>query len=314
MAHDLVSVVIPAYNQGQFVQATVLSALAQTYQPVEVIVVDDGSTDDTKQQLAPFLKQIIYVHQKNAGLSAARNTGIRRARGEWIALLDADDLWHRQKLQIQLEAIQGDSDVALIGSPSAKTLPDVLPPAPITCRLTVRDFLLSTRMGPSSVLIRRRAIDSYGMFDETLRSVEDRDMWLRIAAQSQCVLVESPCWWYRRHPAQMSRNAERMFLNYRRVLQNFFATNPGHSDLRRLAMSYLYFDAAVAYSDEGENVKALRCLISSTIFRPAGLGDPRRPPFVRLKLAGHNLLEGIHKAASRVFPVAASEADHSRVA
>src|SRR5690349_9691286 len=102
----LLSVVIPSFNYGRFLRETVESVLAQTYSPVEIIVVDDGSTDDTKERLARFEGRIRYIHKANAGLSAARNTGIKHARGDWIAFLDADDLWHRQKLEVQLRAAE----------------------------------------------------------------------------------------------------------------------------------------------------------------------------------------------------------------
>src|SRR5262245_47307538 len=105
--HDLVSVVIPSYNYGQFVGEAVESALLQTWRGgVEVIVVDDGSRDDTRRRLGPYMDRIRYIYQENRGLSGARNTGIRAARGEWIALLDADDRWHPEKTEIQLEAAE----------------------------------------------------------------------------------------------------------------------------------------------------------------------------------------------------------------
>lgn len=290
-AIDAVSVVIPVFNQAEYIRASVACALEQTSRPLEVIVVDDGSTDDTKRQLEPFLDQVTYVWQENAGLSAARNAGIRRSCGEWIALLDADDLWHRQKLETQLLAVGKRSDVALVGSPPAKFLPDVLPENPRVSNLGVPDFLVSARIGPSSALIRRKAVDCLGLFDESLRSVEDRDMWLRIAARFQCLLVESPCWWYRRHAQQMSRKAQRMFENYRRVLDKFFDENPRYRNFRALAMSYLYFDAAVAHFDEGSRIAALAYLAQSVAHRPVGLGDVNRPLFARLRLARRIMLD-----------------------
>src|SRR5688500_9583140 len=113
MTKALVSVVIPAYNYGHFVTEAVASALNQTHPHVEVIVVDDGSTDGTADILKPFGSRIRYIYQPNRGLSAARNTGIRAARGEWVAFLDADDLWHPSKTETQLSAVVNDSHIAL---------------------------------------------------------------------------------------------------------------------------------------------------------------------------------------------------------
>jgi len=289
MAGELVSVVIPAYNQGPFVRDAVLSALEQTYHPREVIVVDDGSTDDTAVQLAPYAERVRIIRQENSGLSAARNTGIRHSSGEWIALLDADDVWHRQKLEVQLAAVRGREDVALVGSSRASSLTNLADsplPSPKIYELIVRDFVLSSRTGPSGALIRRRCLDAVGFFDESLRSVEDRDMWLRLAARFPCVLVDSPCWWYRIHPMQMNRNGQRMFVNYRRVLSNFFATHPQHRQLYRQAMAYLYFDAVWSHFEEGKRLAALYFLVKSLCYRPLGLGDERiKSHFVRAKLA-----------------------------
>src|SRR5487761_1421423 len=100
----LVTAIIPAYNYGPLVVEAVESACAQTYPRMEVIVVDDGSTDDTQGRLRPYLDRIRYIRQENRGLSAARNTGIQAAQGEWNALLDADDVWHPQKTAVQIDA------------------------------------------------------------------------------------------------------------------------------------------------------------------------------------------------------------------
>jgi glycosyltransferase involved in cell wall biosynthesis len=281
-----VSVVIPSYNYGRFVVEAVESALNQTHPPLEVIVVDDGSTDDTEQRLTKYDGRIRYLRQGNRGLSAARNTGIRTANGEWVALLDADDLWHRQKLEIQMGALEDRDDVGLVGSPRGNDLTLPLSPAAPVTTLTTRDFVLSTRMGPSSALLRKRCFDTVGYFDESLKSIEDRDMWLRMSAKFSCLLVESPCWWYREHTGQMSKNADRMFHNYKRVLANFFRNHPEHASLYREAMSYLYLDAAWPYFAEGRRLKSLICLVRSLLYHPSAFqGQPRSLRLRRLKLA-----------------------------
>jgi len=284
--YPLVSVIIPTFNYGRFVTEAIDSVLSQDYHPLEIIVVDDGSTDNTSERLAIYGTRIRYIRQNNRGLSAARNRGIRHAKGEWVGLLDADDVWHPEKLKIQLGAITGREDVALVGSPAVLSLRRGTLPLPNVRELTVRDFVVSSRMGPSSVLIRRRCFDVVGLFDESLGSVEDRDMWLRIAARFPCVLVDSPCWWYRHHPMQMSRNARRMFVNYNRVLTNFFAACPQHRSLYRIAMSYLYFDAVWAHFEEGKRLTALYCVARSACYRPFGLGDEQiKTRFIRIKMA-----------------------------
>ena len=268
MDSGLVSTVIPTFNYGQYVGDAVKSALAQTYKNMEVIVVDDGSTDDTRQRLQPYMNRIRYVHQANRGLPAARNTGIRHARGQWVALLDADDLWHCQKTEVQLEAAAKIADVALIGSRAAEQLPLQLPRNPTVTHLSVREFLCSTPMGPSSVLIQRHCLESAGLFDEKMRSAEDRDMWLRLAARYPCAQVDSPCWWYRVHEGQMMRRSRVMYENYRAVLDKFFRRYPEHQELEDLAYCHLYLDACMSFGDDGQRWAAAGFLLRSWWRRP----------------------------------------------
>src|SRR5438445_9254645 len=114
MNKDLVSVVIATYNYGRFVTQAVESVLAQTYVNIEIIVVDDGSDDDTREQLAPYGDRIRYIYQENQSVAAARNTGIRAATGDLIAFLDADDVWHPHKLELQMHYLADHPAVALV--------------------------------------------------------------------------------------------------------------------------------------------------------------------------------------------------------
>ena len=304
MSRTLVSVVIPSFNYGRFVGDAVESALGQTYPDLEVIVVDDGSTDDTQRVLKRFGSRIRYVYQNNRGLSAARNTGVRLANGEWIALLDADDVWHPRKTEVQLAAGQSIAGVGLIGSLPADVLPPALDSAPSIRELSVRDFLLSIRTGPSGTLIRRTCFDAVGLFDENLRSIEDRDMWLRIAARFAAVQVASPCWWYRPHQGQMSRRAAPMLENYERVLTKFFSERPEHASLRRLGLSYMYVDASWMFLEEG-NVRRARALMAKSLLAwPWSYGDrqlrrfPRTPIIARL-LMGGRMYERLRRLSER---------------
>ena len=292
MTRTLVSVVIPTFNYARFVGDAVESALGQTYPDLEVIVVDDGSTDDTQRMLKRFGSRIRYVYQNNRGLSAARNTGIRLANGEWIALLDSDDVWHRQKTEVQLAAGQSVVGAGLIGSLPADVLPPTLDSAPAIHLLSVRDFLVSIRTGPSGTLIRRMCFDAVGLFDESLRSIEDRDMWLRIAARFPAVEVVSPCWWYRPHQGQMSRHGARMLENYQRVLTKFFSEHPQHALLRRLGWSFMYVDASWIFLEEG-NVRRARALMARSLLAwPWSFGDRRLRRFPRTPIIARLLVSG----------------------
>lgn len=273
--NQLVSAIIPAFNYGRFICDAVESALGQSYSPLEVIVVDDGSTDDTRQRLERYGSKIRYLYQNNRGLSAARNTGIRAARGQWVAFLDADDVWHRDKTSVQFAAAGQAGEPALIGSCGADALPEKLDPCPSARPLGVEDFLLSLPVGPSGVLVRRDAFDAVGGFDESLRSVEDRDMWLRLSARFSALQVNCPCWWYRSHEGQMNRHAERMEHNYRLVLNRFFARHAEYARLRAVSLSYMYADVAWSHFVEGNRRAALTRLLRSLWLHPAAYRGPQ---------------------------------------
>jgi glycosyltransferase involved in cell wall biosynthesis len=184
-----VSVIIPAYNYARFLPRAIKSVITQTLRDFEVIVVDDGSTDDTAAVARGYLSdpRVRYIYQENRGLSAARNTGISLAKGKYIAFLDADDLWLPEKLEKQLRIFEREAgSVALVycfieyideqGTvlESAKELPVENP--------TLGDLLYANWVlgSGSSVLIKKEAFDRVGLFDEELRSLEDMNMWLRI--------------------------------------------------------------------------------------------------------------------------------------
>ena len=189
MEHKLVSVIIPAYNAAPYVVAAVDSALAQTYAPVEIVVVDDGSTDGTAEVLRPYREAgtITYIYQKNAGLSSARNTGIRAARGDYVALLDSDDLFLPEKLLRQIGYLEvhpacGISYCAIAHfheeEPSHMLNLDYAyySGADVFSALLWKNFI-----NPLSVVLRRSVFDIIGYFDENLKRSEDWDFWIRAA-------------------------------------------------------------------------------------------------------------------------------------
>lgn len=209
-----VSVVIPTFNHERFVSDAIDSALSQTYPNTEVIVVDDGSTDNTRSRLLSYNTRIRYHYQPNAGLSAARNTGISLAHGEFVAFLDSDDMFHPRKIELQMRWLQGDPTITLcatecIGGSKPEWLP-IEDNAICATEISLSDLVVRSRFGSCAVIVRKKCFDRVGVFDTSLRSAEDRDMWIRIASQFRIVRLSAPLWWYRPSPGSMSTNAEKM--------------------------------------------------------------------------------------------------------
>jgi glycosyltransferase involved in cell wall biosynthesis len=193
----LVSVIVTFFNQASFVRETIESVLSQDYSPYEIIVIDDGSTDDTPHVCASFGDQITFVRQSNAGVSAARNAGVRRARGSLLAFLDGDDLWEPGKLSAQVQAAQGHPESGVIVADGVKffgsqILSSTLYYAPIAphfatagnTSLTTRchDVLLHTNLiqTPSQAMVRASVFSHVGPWVRVRG--EDHDFWLRVAA------------------------------------------------------------------------------------------------------------------------------------
>jgi glycosyltransferase involved in cell wall biosynthesis len=285
-----VSVVIPTYNYAHTVGEAVASALAQTRPPLEVIVVDDGSTDDTPARLAAFGDAIRVVRQANAGLSAARNAGIRAARGEWVALLDSDDAFHPRKLELQADYLAADPSVRLLGtgqfSDPAARWPAVAD-APPGRRVTVDELVVRSRFAPSSVLFRRDVCDAVGYFDPALRSVEDRDFWIRAACRVPVAVLDAPLAFYREQPGSMSRNPDKMEHFERVVIDKAFALPElaGRRLLRRKAVGLALASAAFEQWNVGRRGPAARRMARSFGWWPLPLGRPDvKVPFARLRL------------------------------
>jgi glycosyltransferase involved in cell wall biosynthesis len=179
-----VSIIIPCYKTANLVAETLRSVFAQTYENYEAVIVNDGSPDsaELERALAPWRDRIVYVKTENFGLAGARNNGIRASRGELIALLDSDDLWEPDYLEVQVRKLDEDPSADIV-YPKARFFGDgpevgsFSPPS--TGDVTFTSLLDGTCVVVISVLARRSVFDHVGLFDASLRSCEDFDMWLR---------------------------------------------------------------------------------------------------------------------------------------
>ena len=191
-----ISVVIPSYNRARTLGRALDSVLAQSSPVHEIIVVDDGSSDGTAGLLQREYPQARYFYQRHRGVSAARNHGIRKARGTWIALLDSDDAWLTRKLERQIAALRANPGYRIVHSNeiwlrAGQPLQQKKKHRKGGSRLFERSLELCL-ISPSSVLIERSLLDRQGLFDESLRACEDYDLWLRITRHEPVLFVDEP--------------------------------------------------------------------------------------------------------------------------
>ena len=223
-----VSVIIPTYNSARYVTAAIESVLAQTSQGFEILVIDDGSTDETEQLMRKYQAPVRYLRQANGGVSVARNHGIAESRGHYVAFLDADDTWFPHKLERQLTAMKKHPEMRV--SCTAFTVVDNdLTPIGMQHnqlpKITLDDLLTSGNVvGSICTVIGERALfTASGGFDPSFSQCADWDMWVRLAAQTDFLYLDESLVTYRQHNNNMSRNAPLLEHDSVRVLEKGFA-------------------------------------------------------------------------------------------
>jgi glycosyltransferase involved in cell wall biosynthesis len=244
----LVSVIIPTYNHRAYVLQTLDSVFAQTHTDREIIVVNDGSPDDTAAVLKPLANQgkIRYVEQANSGQATARNRGLNDARGQFVAFLDDDDLWPADKLAWQVQALQDNPDAALVYGRYESFYPDgahylcdnPLPAGDVWERLFHGNIMVS----PGQALIRTEPLRALGGFNPRIWGCDDLDLWFRLSREHPFASVDRLALSYRVHATNASRNLAGMLLNTVRVFEAHLplAPRPQRSRLRRAAIHWSY--------------------------------------------------------------------------
>lgn len=276
-----VAVIIPVYNRPDYLRAALDSVFAQTRLPDEVLVVDDGSTDNTAA-VAQEYPGVTFIRQQNSGASAARNRGIQAATSEWVAFLDSDDAWHPDKLRLQLHALEQHPECDVCTSnwqqlvvPETGSRRD--PPSDLSPGLDIAAGLRgSLRLPPGTVLVRRTRLVELGGFDLSAPPCEDWDLWLRLAAAGcKFVLEPSHLLLIRSHDSNISNQSFRMMKAEVRAWDKNIAPRYGAlaRPLRRRA-ARAHFLGRVALVEREQRRPHLGVMARSLLLSP--LGEWRR--------------------------------------
>ncbi len=262
-----VSVIIPVYDRLQYLKQAISSVLSQTYRDFEIIIVDDGSPLNVRDILEPYGTRVRYFRYENRGQAAARNSGIRQAKGEYIALLDDDDTWLPDRLETQVPVLDKNQALAFICSETL--IMDAaghiighhrkVPGPGRELRDTFDDLYAGNFISTLTVLIRKTHLLAAGGFDEELRSTEDYDLWLRLAKKHPFIYLNRPLAIYRRYKGQHTTDSGLFDLRIRNTIKVLSKSELSH-DIgflrRRIRKARVYHYYAYLYRKEGQYWKA----------------------------------------------------------
>lgn len=276
----MISVVIPTYNHAKYLPRAIASVRAQNFAPLEIIVVNDGSTDETASLVPALSAQgpLCWIDQKNAGRAAARNRGIQESKGDWVAFLDADDYWLPDKLRTQFQELQAADDFSYCGTLLQNDAGEVLASRPaVPSQNLVQDLLWQTGLCTSTAVIRRSLLDRIGPFDETLWMGEDWDLFIRLAihGKGRCttapLVVMRPGIWDDKYTMLQYESSQL------RVLRRLFDEIQERNDLRPIArergrvFSWHYAILAKSFLRHHDRRRFLYYGLKSAVSHPKGL-------------------------------------------
>jgi glycosyltransferase involved in cell wall biosynthesis len=293
-----VSVIIPTYNQASYLPEAIRSVLGQTFQDFEIIVVNDGSTDNTSQEMVNFSDpRIRYFSQENRGPSAARNTGILASVGEYIAFLDSDDVWLPRKLELQVELLDSKPEAALVYSDAClfddrtgAVTGKFLDGKRVFSGKVLKHLLSVQFIKTSTVVVRRGVFETVGRFDESMREVQDREMWLRIAHQFNIEGTDIPLVMVRAHETNVSRNWEKVWVGRALVLSKAartLALGPDELDILKKNLAIVYFQHGRYLVLEGRPREGREKLMAGARLSPGRLGIY---PYLAVSLVSRRLI------------------------
>lgn len=291
-----VDVIIPCYNGAKYLSFALESVVAQSFDDWRILVVDDGSTDNTSEVTDPYLKRlggkIHYIRQENRGVSAARNTAIEAATAEFLAFLDADDMWLPCRLADSLELMRRRPEIGL--TYGGITLIDAEGQTGQTFTgsknneatwIARQIYCRDIHVPCVTVTVRRKCIAETGAFDESMRVTEDRDLWFRITQRYQVGFIPRPLAYYRVSPDSMTTNPERMLQSQLLFIRRYYGSRGCGFSQRQLALSRAYMERAQTYAKRREPWKAVSNSLKAVALFPFSKGNIRAAGSILFRIA-----------------------------
>ena len=281
-----VDVIIPAFNAEKFLVQALESVIAQDFGDWRILLVDDGSTDSTAEIAARYGRRLgdrlLVITQPNAGLSAARNAALRAASAEFLAILDADDLWLPCRLTETLKAFAGRPEVGLsyglvnrIDENGCVFAVFAGNPGQAEGRIAQAIYMRRVDLPCPTVTIRRSLAKEVGFFDETMRATEDRDYWLRVALLAEVAFIPKVIASYRSSPNSMSTDMDRMLSAQLRFLSKHTSAPGCGRRARRIATARIYKQRGEVYSERGHRWQAVGSALHACWLWPVGIDNLR---------------------------------------
>ncbi len=265
-----VSVIIPTYNRANYICETIDSVLSQTFKDFEIIIVDDGSTDHTRDVLEKYRDRINYHYQVNEGAGAARNKAISLSRGEYLGFIDDDDLWLPNKLEVQVKELDENPDVAFVcsGAYQIDGSGQTITYWSAKCTETFENLYEGDFVLNLTVLLRRKCFDEIGGGDASLIISYDYDLWLRVAKTHKFKHINAPLAKYRLHGNNLSKNHIIAIKDHITIISKKYFSDKVTSLKRIIRISREYYDAGVFYTKEQAYFQATRYFLLSILRFP----------------------------------------------
>lgn len=281
-----VDVIIPAYNISRHLPAALESVISQTFENWRIFLVDDGSTDNTDEVIAPFKQRLgsrlTYLKRENGGIAAARNTGIRNSAGQYIAILDGDDVWLPNRLAMSIACLEDRPEAGLSYglitriADDGSRLETFQGNSPLAeGKLASQIYMRTVELPCPTITFRRSCIEEVGLFDESMRAVEDRDLWLRIALRSEIAFIPEVIALYRMSANSVSRNYDKQLQAQLRFIDKHYGAAGCGPVQRRYARARAFKQRAEAFKASRQPWKALSAALRAVTTNPAERGNFR---------------------------------------